>query len=499
MASIMIDRVDGLSSAAAIKGPCRAATTANIALYGQQTIDAVAVVAGDRVLVKNQTTGSENGIYVADTGQWRRAKDFNKTKDVVKGTQVAVTDGTVSGGFTFSLQTNDPINVGVTSISFGFAAGVQIAVNAANAAAASAAAAAASAASIIALVWATKTGSYTPVLGDNNAWHRYTATATVSLTAAATLGISWRYKISADGADVTIDPNGVELINGTTALVVPNGYSTTIVCSGTAFYSDGLISNTTLADAALGETVTGLTLSNNSGASTTHIDFAAGSARSGSSFVTSIASLTKRVTATFTPGTGNGCLAAGAVAANATYYAYALRKTTDGTFDVVLSTSPTIGGVTTTLLTGYSIVKCIGVVLTDASSLIRQFVMNPRDDYSFVTPIREVTNTTINTTSALLAITVPNGVKVKANLRFMFSSSSTTASALFSDPAQGVLVAGGNNEGGNVGTIQVASGFAIGSDEIWTNTSMQIRRVAGATGNMWVWTDGFIFPCGRNA
>ncbi|MGO8484676.1 hypothetical protein AB9F39_36025, partial [Rhizobium leguminosarum] len=66
--------------------------------------------------------------------------------------------------------------------------------------------------------------------------------------------------------------------------------------------------------------------------------------------------------------------------------------------------------------------KCIGVVLTDGSTLIRQFNMNPRDDYTFVTPIREVANTTINTTSALLAITVPNGVRVKANLRFMFSS-----------------------------------------------------------------------------
>lgn len=249
MTSIAIDRVDGLSSSAAIKGPCRAATTANIALYGQQTIDAVAVVAGDRVLVKNQTTGSENGIYVADTGQWRRSKDFSRTNDVVKGTQVAITDGTVSGGFIYSLTTSNPISVGVTSLSFGIAAGVQTAVNAANAAAASAVAAAASAASVIPLVYATKAGNYTALTTDRNAWHRYTAIATVSLTAAATLGISWSYKVTADGADVTIDPNGVEQINGTTTLVVPNGYSTTIVCTGTAFYSDGLISNTTLAAA----------------------------------------------------------------------------------------------------------------------------------------------------------------------------------------------------------------------------------------------------------
>jgi hypothetical protein len=249
MTSISIDRVDGLSSAAAIKGPCRAATTANISLYGEQTIDAVAVVTGNRVLVKNQTSGSENGIYVADTGQWRRAKDFSRTNDVVKGTQIAITDGTVAGGFVYSLTTNNPISVGVTSLSFGIAAGVQTAVNAANAAAASAVAAAASAASVIPLTYATKAGNYTALTTDRNAWHRYTAIATVSLTAAATLGISWTYKVTADGADVTIDPNGVEQINGTTTLVVPNGYSTTIVCTGTAFYSDGLISNTTITSA----------------------------------------------------------------------------------------------------------------------------------------------------------------------------------------------------------------------------------------------------------
>jgi hypothetical protein len=249
MTSISIDRVDGLSSAAAIKGPCRAATTANISLYGEQTIDAVAVVTGNRVLVKNQTSGSENGIYVADTGQWRRSKDFSRTNDVVKGTQIAITDGTVAGGFVYSLTTNNPISVGVTSLSFGIAAGVQTAVNAANAAAASAVAAAASAASVIPLVYATKTGNYTALTTDRNAWHRYTAIATVTLTAAVTLGVSWTYKVTADGADVTIDPNGVEQINGTTTLVVPNGYSTTIVCTGTAFYSDGLISNTSITSA----------------------------------------------------------------------------------------------------------------------------------------------------------------------------------------------------------------------------------------------------------
>lgn len=118
MTSIAIDRTDGLSSAAAIKGPCRVATTANIALSGLQTIDGVVLVDNDRVLVKDQSAGSENGIWVADTGPWRRSKDFNKTKDVVKGTLVNVTDGTQNINTVWAVTSSNPIVIGVTALTF---------------------------------------------------------------------------------------------------------------------------------------------------------------------------------------------------------------------------------------------------------------------------------------------------------------------------------------------------------------------------------------------
>jgi uncharacterized cupin superfamily protein len=118
MTSISIDRTDGLSSAAAIKGPCKAATTVNITLYAEQTIDGVAIVTGDRVLVKNQSAAYENGIYVCDTGQWRRSKDFNRTNDVVKGTTVFVTDGAVSAETLWTVTSSNPVVVGTSSIAF---------------------------------------------------------------------------------------------------------------------------------------------------------------------------------------------------------------------------------------------------------------------------------------------------------------------------------------------------------------------------------------------
>lgn len=117
MSSIQIEINDGLSSSTAIKGPCRVATTANIALSGEQTVDGVAVATSDRVLVKDQTSASENGIWVADTGPWRRSKDFNKTRDIRKGTLVVIAGGTVGSGL-WQITTADPISVGTSNIAF---------------------------------------------------------------------------------------------------------------------------------------------------------------------------------------------------------------------------------------------------------------------------------------------------------------------------------------------------------------------------------------------
>ncbi|MBB6304052.1 hypothetical protein [Rhizobium leucaenae] len=82
------------------------------------------------------------------------------------------------------------------------------------------------------------TGSnYTAVSADNKGIKRFTASATLALTAAATLGAGWHMTVVADGGVVTIDPNASETINGVLTVTVPNGSSVTIVCDGTSFYS----------------------------------------------------------------------------------------------------------------------------------------------------------------------------------------------------------------------------------------------------------------------
>lgn len=118
MPSITTDRRQRLNSGAAIKVPCVAATTANITLSGEQTIDGVACVTGDRVLVKDQTDASENGIYVVDTGTWDRAQDWDGPYDVVTGTLVPVNSGTLNGDSFWKVDTAGTITIGTTSVSF---------------------------------------------------------------------------------------------------------------------------------------------------------------------------------------------------------------------------------------------------------------------------------------------------------------------------------------------------------------------------------------------
>lgn len=119
MTSTVTDRNNAVAGSVAMKAPCRVATTANITLSGEQTIDTVAVVAEDRVLVKDQTTTSENGIYVAKESAWERAADCDATGDLVTGTLVLVTAGTTNPLKLFRCSTSDSeIVIGTDAIAF---------------------------------------------------------------------------------------------------------------------------------------------------------------------------------------------------------------------------------------------------------------------------------------------------------------------------------------------------------------------------------------------
>lgn len=110
--------VDGVAAGLNYKDSVRAATTANITLSGAQSIDGVSVVAGDRVLVKNQTTASANGIYVAAAGAWARSVDADNGAELNGGTSTWVNEGTTQADTGWTVTNDGAVTIGSTSLNW---------------------------------------------------------------------------------------------------------------------------------------------------------------------------------------------------------------------------------------------------------------------------------------------------------------------------------------------------------------------------------------------
>jgi len=115
--------VDAARSGLDVKASVRVATTEAITLSSGlengDTIDGVVLATGNRVLVKNQDSASENGIYVvAASGSPSRADDADTSAEVTAGMFTFVTEGTVNGDAGFVLTTNDTITLGTTPLVF---------------------------------------------------------------------------------------------------------------------------------------------------------------------------------------------------------------------------------------------------------------------------------------------------------------------------------------------------------------------------------------------
>jgi hypothetical protein len=109
--------VDSVAQGLSVKTAVRVATTANITLSGIQTIDGVTLVAGDRVLVKNQSTNTQNGVYDAASGAWTRSTDSDTGAELVNAFYF-VTLGTTLQATGWTQSTPGPITIGSTAIVF---------------------------------------------------------------------------------------------------------------------------------------------------------------------------------------------------------------------------------------------------------------------------------------------------------------------------------------------------------------------------------------------
>ena len=92
------------------------ATTTNISLSGLQTIDGYTLSTSDRVLVKDQTDKTANGIYLAAAGAWSRASDLDASSEFVSYKKIAITNGTLYGNSIWFVKPNDSFVLGTSNL-----------------------------------------------------------------------------------------------------------------------------------------------------------------------------------------------------------------------------------------------------------------------------------------------------------------------------------------------------------------------------------------------
>jgi hypothetical protein len=115
--------VDAVAQGLDPKASCVSATTANITLSGTQTIDGVALIAGDRCLVKDQTLSQNNGIYLVASGAWTRATDMDSWAEV-PGAFTFIEQGTLYADTGWVCTSNAGGTLGTTPITWVQFAGV---------------------------------------------------------------------------------------------------------------------------------------------------------------------------------------------------------------------------------------------------------------------------------------------------------------------------------------------------------------------------------------
>lgn len=172
--------VDAARSGLDTKESVRATTTANITLSGIQTVDGISMLAGDRILVKDQTVAADNGIYIVDSGSWSRATDADSTTNLTSGMYCFVEEGATYADSGWVLITDGSITVGTTSLAFAQFSG---------------------AGTVLAANGITKNGVTVELTGQALAFHNLATNGFVVRTGAATIASR---TISSESSSLTI-------------------------------------------------------------------------------------------------------------------------------------------------------------------------------------------------------------------------------------------------------------------------------------------------------
>lgn len=466
----VIDRRYSVAEGTAVKAPCRVATTANIVLSGLQTLDGVTLVEHDRVLVKNQTTGAENGIYEASSGNWLRAKDFDGAYDVVTGTRVFVTSGTANFNTEWSVSTTGTITIDTTSIAFQlitslgtpFADGTVAAPGAAFFSSPSwgfyktASGIGMSVAGV--LVFEVKPGAFISTSMLTNANVTYAKIQNVAAS-----------RLLGNPTGSAAPPSEISVGSGLTL-------------SGTSLTAD-------LSASLVPDYISGLTLSTAGSSSTMSI--AAGVANdSTNANLMRLSSAISKTTSAWAVGTGNGGLDTGAIANSTWYHFYQIKRVDTGVVDVIFSSSPSVP----TLPTNYTLYRRIGSAKTNGSAQWTSFTQTG-DTFIWSAMVADASNVSSTTSRVSKVLTVPTGIVVKALFRASINASVSGTVTLFTSLQE-------SDQAAATGTGDLSAALnaiAAGNFSVFTDTSAQIgvrSSTAGGAG-YYISTYGWIDARGK--
>lgn len=231
----------------------------------------------------------------------------------------------------------------------------------------------------------------------------------------------------------------------------------------------------------------GFDVANNSGAPNTTIDVGPGSARDSTNAVdinlSSTFSGILQASGAWAAGTGQNKLDTGAKAISSTYHVFSIRKTSDGSGDILFSLSPTAP----TMPSGYSGFQYIAPCSTDASGNIRQFKYRGDGLFDHVTPIVEVTAGPVAPATALLTLTGLAGGRITARLQMIAYGDAAGIRALSTDQTDSVMgVTEVDFTGGLIVQAGGGSSTESGSGEfnVSVDTSSQVRVRTVAAGNI---------------
>lgn len=522
-----------------IKAPCLVATTGNIALSGLQTIDSVALAAGNRVLVRQQADPTTNGIYNASGGPWTRAIDANGNEDFASGLQVTVSAGATFARIPFQLISADPIVLGTSALNFTFnsllstrrinttaplVGGGDLSADRTHSIAAngisyplfqqvaasslvgnpSGGLATAQGITLGATLAFSGAVLQTAVMSGDissaaNSFLATIAAGAVSNPKMANMA-AWTFKANATGgaaapSDITID--------GLTEKASPAATDEVVIwdVAGAALKKAKVSS--------VGSAGSVSSIAGNTGAFTLgrgivnsanviladplfHRGYLSGLTISNDGVAPNTkidvaAGLwcddTQAILINAASGavdcttTGANGLDAGALAASAWYHVFAIAKT-DGTNAFLASTSPSAP----TFPAGYTLKRRIGSFRTDGASHILAFTQRGQE-FFWATPVHDVGLSPIpNNTSNTVPLTVPTGVVVKALLSVGITGNATGANVYVRALTETDLAATYVNAAVTARDPTTTSSGGISAAAVWTNANAQVAYRSSSTG-----------------